>query len=308
MFSLRNALTILAGLAAINAAPVVEKRNAMPPAGIDDTVILQYALTLEHLEFTFYTQALEKFDAGAFSAAGFPEWVRNRFVQVRNDEGSHVALLTGAIGPNATQACTYDFPYTDPTSFVALAGIIENVGVSAYLGAADDIASAAYVTVAGSILTTEARHQTWISAAVDASNPWSSPYDTPLKYNGVYTLVAPFITSCPSSNPTLPVKAYPTLTSSVSTPGAQTQLSYDDSTSTEKYLLVYYGLSTMAIPIDSDKTVTLPSDIQGTAYAVVSSSSNTTVVDPTTIVAGPVILLNPFASYVTNPNPASAGQ
>ena len=43
MFSLRNALTILAGLAAINAAPVVEKRNAMPPAGIDDTVILQYA-------------------------------------------------------------------------------------------------------------------------------------------------------------------------------------------------------------------------------------------------------------------------
>ena len=40
-------------------------------------------------------------------------------MQVCNDEGSHVALLSGALGPNATQACTYDFPYTDPTSFVA---------------------------------------------------------------------------------------------------------------------------------------------------------------------------------------------
>ena len=64
-----------------------------------------------------------------------------------------MALLSGAIGPNATQACTYDFPYTDPMSFVSraytsltavhcvmligftsiVAGIIENVGVSAYV-------------------------------------------------------------------------------------------------------------------------------------------------------------------------------
>ncbi len=61
----------------------------------------------------------------------------------------------------------------------------------------------------------------------------------------------------------------------------KTQLTYTDSTTTEKYLIVYYGLSTVAIAVNSDKTVMLPSDIQGTAYAVVSSSSNTTYVDPT---------------------------
>jgi len=64
-------------------------------------------------------------------------------------------------------------------------------------------------------------------------------------------------------------------------PGMKTQLTYTDSTTTEKYLIVYYGLSTVAIAVNSDKTVMLPSDIQGTAYAVVSSSSNTTYVDPT---------------------------
>lgn len=83
------------------------------------------------------------------------------------------------------------------------------------------------------------------------------------------------------TNPSLPFKAFPTLTCSSAVPGMMTQLTYVDSTTTEKYLIVYYGLSTNAIAISSDKTVTLPTDIQGTAYAVVSSSSNTTYVDPT---------------------------
>ena len=35
-------------------------------------------MTAELLEFTFYTEALEKMDAAAFEAAGYPPWVRNR--------------------------------------------------------------------------------------------------------------------------------------------------------------------------------------------------------------------------------------
>jgi len=213
-----------------------------------------------------------------------------------------------ALGSAAPAACNYSFPYTDPVSFAALAAVIENVGVSAYLGAAADIVNTAYITVAGSILTTEARHQAWINSAVDEQNPWSSPYDTPLGFNGVYTIASGFITSCPSSNPALPFTAFPALTASSTVPGTKIQLTYKDSTITEKYLIVYYGLSTTAVPINSDMTVTLPTGLQGTAYAVVSSSSNTTMVAASTIVAGPLILVNPFASSVNNPNPATAGQ
>ena len=143
---------------------------------------------------------------------------------------------------------------------------------------------------------------------MDKENPWSSPYDTPLKYNGVYTIASGFITGCPASNPSLPFMPFPALTASSTVPGSMSQLTYNDTTTTQKFLIVYYGLSLTAVPINGDKTVMLPTGLQGTSYAVVSSSSNTTAVAPASIVAGPLILLNPYNSATMAPNPATAGQ
>jgi hypothetical protein len=70
----------------------------------------------------------------------------------------------------------------DVVSFLGLAGAIENVGVSAYLGAASKITDPEYLTAAAAILTTEARHQAWIASAGSAKPkgpPFSGAYDTP---------------------------------------------------------------------------------------------------------------------------------
>lgn len=69
--------------------------------------VLNYALTLEHLENAFYHEALGKFDEAAFQNAGLPEWARGRFVQIAAHEQTHVDFLATALGANATQPCTY---------------------------------------------------------------------------------------------------------------------------------------------------------------------------------------------------------
>jgi hypothetical protein len=75
--------------------------------------------------------------------------------------------------------------------------------------------SKAYLTAAGSILTVEARHSSYIRAGVKQV-PFAQPFDAPLTYNEVFSLASGFITSCPESNPALPVKAFPALAAKAS--------------------------------------------------------------------------------------------
>lgn len=95
--------SVLLAISSLAAAVPLSKRD-------DPTVtqILQYALTLEHLEDTFYAGALAQFDQAAFEAAGFPFWVRNRVSQIAQHEVTHVKFLTDALGPDAVAACEYN--------------------------------------------------------------------------------------------------------------------------------------------------------------------------------------------------------
>jgi hypothetical protein len=137
--------------------------------------------------------------------------VRGRFAQIAKHEASHVAFLTKALGDQASKKCEYKFPYTDPKSFAALSVVLEGVGTSAYIGAAKFISNKDYLTAAASILAVEAQHDAWVGSAVEEGAAWDSAYQTPLGLSGVYSLASQFITSCPSTNPKLPVKALPAL-------------------------------------------------------------------------------------------------
>ncbi len=129
--------------------------NGRPPSsfGKGDIGILNYALTLEYLERAFYNEAT------ANGKITDPETVQ--FLQVvTRDERAHVAALRSALGAKAVRIPKFNFQGTtsDQTMFQQTAFVLENTGVHAYSGQATNIANRAYVRVAVSILTIEARH------------------------------------------------------------------------------------------------------------------------------------------------------
>lgn len=180
--------------------------------------------------------------------------------------------------------------------------MLESVGVSAYLGAAKYLANdTGALTAAAEILAVEARHSSWIESSVNESYPWSSPYDTPLTPTAVYSLASQFITECPESNATLPLTPFPALNITTSdgaiAPGSQVELVYNATTNATEYLAFYAGMNTTLVEI-TNKTATIPADLLGFVYAVVTSS-NSSISDETTV-AGPVILSFPISPYVSN--------
>ncbi|KAK3325427.1 ferritin-like domain-containing protein [Apodospora peruviana] len=192
----------------------MKRQNALAAAaGLTDIDILQFALTLELLEEAFYREGFAKFPADQFQALGLaPEQITD-LTQIGKTEEAHVITLQGAIaqaGTKPVEACTYNFGFTDAAGMVATAAVLENVGVSAYLGAAKLVTDPSILTTAGSILTVEARHQTFIRAASKlVAVP--QPFDTPLSPQQVFSLAAPFIASCPEGS-NLILTAFPTLT------------------------------------------------------------------------------------------------
>jgi len=65
---MKSTIFSIAALAAVSTAAPVKRAD-----GPSDGEILNYALTLEHLENTFYAQALAKYSVEDFKAANFSE-------------------------------------------------------------------------------------------------------------------------------------------------------------------------------------------------------------------------------------------
>ncbi|KAI1848664.1 hypothetical protein JX266_005523 [Neoarthrinium moseri] len=289
-----RAAVLLFGAGLVAAAPV-EKR-----AEITDADILNYALTLEHLEDTFYREGLAKFTQEQFAEAGFDATFYANLKEVASDEAEHVKFLTGgltAAGATPVAECTYDFGYTDINSFLATASILEGVGVSAYLGAAADIMSKTYLTAAGSILTVEARHSAYLRAKLGKS-PFPQPFDAPLSLNEVYSLASPFITSCPSTNPALPVKAFPALAldpttaAPVKTGDTVTLLTSGYTVTGGKVYAAFIAVTgptfVEATPVDGGFSVMIPEGFAGQSYVVLTGCNES--VSDDTVVAGPAII------------------
>jgi hypothetical protein len=187
-------------------------QNVKAAETIDDADILNFALNLEYLEAEFYSMATygaTLVQLGVITSAEetgpttggskVPNFASSPMATaataLRENEIDHVLYLRAALGSNAVKkpainlnALGYGFSSVD--SWLKLARQFEDVGVSAYLGAAPLISNKTYLAAAGAILSTEAFHSGTIrfgcimngvtSPAVDSLDvppTTSMPYD-----------------------------------------------------------------------------------------------------------------------------------
>jgi rubrerythrin len=182
---LKGALAAGALYGTLAVGPFVRKALAMSGGG--DVDILNFALTLEYLESTFYEEAKSRAKASGE--------LKSLVNLLAGDEKQHVEALTATIkqlGGKPVAEPKFDFSYSGTGGFLKLAQTFEDTGVSAYNGAAPMIKSKEVLAAAGGIVQVEARH----AAAIRLQNkaePAPAAFDTPLSEAKVLKAVEPFL-------------------------------------------------------------------------------------------------------------------
>lgn len=187
--------TALAGMAALGAGAAIGGCAGVPtlPPGLTDADILNFALNLEYLEAEYYLAGTSGRSLGPVNGGRRVPFqtpaLREFAEELARDEVAHVEFLRAALGPNAVPRPAIDFtnafdaagraaglgpgfdPFADETSFYLGAFLFEDVGVTAYNGAAPLIASKAILESAAGILAVEAYHGGMVRAQIIAMGP-----------------------------------------------------------------------------------------------------------------------------------------
>ncbi|KAL3162575.1 hypothetical protein ABBQ38_008626 [Trebouxia sp. C0009 RCD-2024] len=196
----------LLGLLALS-APAADARQLKQM--ITDADILNFALNLECLEAQFYhcavygTPLSEELTAGGPAPIGCQQAnftnddVLNLVTNVAQDEMKHVAFLRNALGNYSVQCPLVDIgpafaaaanaalgmdlsppfsPYTNDLFFLHGAFIFEDVGVTAYKGAAPLLQDPTILSAAAGILAVEAYHAGYIRTSLIQVGDVVTPY------------------------------------------------------------------------------------------------------------------------------------
>jgi len=157
-----------------------------------DVAILNYALVLEYLQASFYTEAER---GGALTGK-----TAKAATVVGATERAHVNAFLQLLGSQAVKRPTFDFQGTTEQQqpFLKTAVAFEDLAVAAYKGQAPRLQSDAVLAAAVGIHSVEARHAAWMRVLFGIT-PAANAFDRPASRARVNRIVAStkFIVSKP---------------------------------------------------------------------------------------------------------------
>ena len=200
---LKSAGALGLGAVGVAALPALSGGSAFAgTSGPSDGAILNFALNLEYLEGEFYSYAVhghglaDNLTHGTCTRGGVTGGKKVPFKskrieqyarEIAGDELAHVKFLRTALGSAAVSRPTIDIktsftaaaraakligptqtfdPYANENNFLLAAFLFEDVGVTAYKGAAPLITNKTYLEAAAGILSVEAYHAATIRTSL----------------------------------------------------------------------------------------------------------------------------------------------
>ncbi len=170
-----------------------------PPAEAQttDVDILNFDLTFEHLQATFYTET-ERVGTIAKMEERRAFWAQT----LGAHERAHVKILQSVLGQKANKKPSFNFrgATENEDAFVRTAVAMEDLTVTLLAGQAPRLANQELVAAVFTLLTVEARHAAWARNIVGAV-PVARPVDQAKSLDAVATVVrrTRFVTSRPAT-------------------------------------------------------------------------------------------------------------
>ncbi|OJJ81417.1 ferritin-like domain-containing protein [Aspergillus glaucus CBS 516.65] len=171
---------------------------------------LALVLYAEYIELDLFYDGLARFSEKEFTDAGLTAEDRYLIQFMAEQEIGHATLITNILGAEAPKQCQYNYPYTTVREFLDFCQKLTRFSEAGVYGFLAHLDSREAATLLTQTITTEARQQ-MIFRQFEGLFPMPVWFEVGVSQSWAWTLLAPYISSCPEGQTRLAWQNFPAL-------------------------------------------------------------------------------------------------
>ncbi|KAL4908664.1 hypothetical protein BDW74DRAFT_188569 [Aspergillus multicolor] len=164
----------------------------------------------EYIELDLFHDGLARFSDDDFKAAGIGPEVRSLIQFMANQEVGHATLLSNMLGEAAPKQCVYDYPYRTVREWLDFMQRLTRFGESGVWGFLSHLDSREVSQMLSQSIAIEARQQ-MVFRQLSGLAPMPVWFENGWPQSWQWTMLAPYISSCPEGQTRLAWQNFPTL-------------------------------------------------------------------------------------------------
>ncbi|KAI1432497.1 ferritin-like domain-containing protein [Xylaria sp. CBS 124048] len=168
------------------------------------------ALYQEYIELDLFHWGLATYSVEDFEANGLTAEDRHLIQFMADQEVGHATLLTNMLGPSAPRQCTYNYPTMNVREYIDFCQKLTRWGESGVYGFLNHLDAREVGQMLLQSISVEARQQL-IFRQFEGLFPMPVWFEVGVPQSWAWTLLAPYISSCPENQTRLVWQNYPAL-------------------------------------------------------------------------------------------------